>query len=263
MVLNEASEVIEDPDAVGARATYYPGVTMFREATPLTVGMSRNERRELRAQLSEWRVSAAWSSAPTGRRPAGHRCCWSQRTSWDCLAPRYPDASTETATSKSTACHPAATRCTRCRDVAGETAKPADCRERTDITDLTMLLGTAPRSAARSPSTASRCWTRRPRAAASHHEPAQPTGLGQRGRSMQRSSGWPFVLGDIGGGARLIRVNRLPDDLQLKAVYVEGRNVIDTPRDFAAGQTISGVSLVLTDQVTELTGWCTTIAAMR
>ena len=49
-------------------------------------------------------------------------------------------------------------------------------------------------------------------------------------------------------------MSRLPDGLQLKAVYLDGRDVIDTPRGFAAGQTVSGVTLVLTDQITELAG---------
>ena len=34
----------------------------------------------------------------------------------------------------------------------------------------------------------------------------------------------------------------------------QGRDIIDSPRKFVAGQTISGVTLVLTDQITELTG---------
>ena len=40
----------------------------------------------------------------------------------------------------------------------------------------------------------------------------------------------------------------------MKAVYVEGRDIIDSARNFVAGQTISGVTLVLTDQITELAG---------
>ena len=85
--------------------------------------------------------------------------------------------------------------------------------------------------------------------------PLNPTPFEQRGGSDAGiEADGSFVLSDIGGGPRLIRVTRLPDRLQLKAVYLEGRDVIDTPRGFAAGQTISGVTLVLTDQITELAG---------
>ena len=73
-----------------------------------------------------------------------------------------------------------------------------------------------------------------------------------RAAAAARQADGSFVLSDIGGGPRLIRMNRLPDGLQLKAVYLEGRDVIDAPRDFAAGQSIAGVTLVLTDQITEL-----------
>ena len=85
--------------------------------------------------------------------------------------------------------------------------------------------------------------------------PLNPTTFEQRGGAGAGvEADGSFVLRDIGGGPRLIRMNRLPDGLQLKAVYVEGRDVIDTPRDFVAGQTISGVTLLLTDQITELAG---------
>ena len=85
--------------------------------------------------------------------------------------------------------------------------------------------------------------------------PINPTPFEQRGGSNAGvEPDGSFVLSDIGGGPRLIRMNRLPDGLQLKAVYLEGRDVIDAPRDFAAGQSIAGVTLVLTDQITELAG---------
>ena len=85
--------------------------------------------------------------------------------------------------------------------------------------------------------------------------PINPTPFEQRGGSNAGvEPDGSFVLSDIGGGPRLIRMNRLPDGLQLKAVYLEGQDVIDAPRDFAAGQSIAGVTLVLTDQITELAG---------
>ena len=85
--------------------------------------------------------------------------------------------------------------------------------------------------------------------------PINPSPFEQRGRSDAGvEADGSFVLSDIGDGARLIRMNRLPDGLQLEAVYLEGRDVIDTPLEFVGGQTVSGVTLVLTDHITELTG---------
>ena len=84
--------------------------------------------------------------------------------------------------------------------------------------------------------------------------PVGPAPIQWRGGSARVEADGDFALGEIGGGDRLIRLNRLPDTLQLKEVWVEGRNVIDTPLDLGGGRTIAGITLVVTDQITELTG---------
>ncbi len=61
-----------------------------------------------------------------------------------------------------------------------------------------------------------------------------------------------FSLRGVGGGARLIRVDRLPDHLRLEAVHLGGRDVTDTPLSFNGE--VDGVTVILTDQLTELTG---------
>lgn len=54
-------------------------------------------------------------------------------------------------------------------------------------------------------------------------------------------------------GAGRFTVNA-PTRWTLKAVYVDGRDVIDFPVDFPGGGDIANVAIVLTDQVTELSG---------
>ena len=47
---------------------------------------------------------------------------------------------------------------------------------------------------------------------------------------------------------------RVPDGWMLEAVYLNGQDVIDTPLDFEGTRRVEGVRLVLTDQVTQLSG---------
>ena len=257
------SEVIEDPDAVGLAPTYYPGVTMFREATPLTVGMSQEMSGvNFAAQLVRMARVGGMVFGPDGSPARGTQVLL---ISADVMG-RMPGATLAGRVDRdgyfevnsvppgSYTVQALSGRGRRDREQVFASQQIAVNGQ--DITDLTMLLrngaeirGTITFDGIQilDPSDLERLQVTT--------SPINPTEFGQRGRSdADVEADGRFVLGDIGGGARLIRVNRLPDDLQLKAVYVEGRNVIDAPRDFAAGQTISGVSLVLTDQITELTG---------
>ena len=250
----EASEA----DAVGLAPTYYPGVTMFREATPLTVGMSQEMSGvNFAAQFVRMARVGGMVFGSAGAPARGTQVLL---VSADVMG--LPGSTLSGRVDRdgyfevnsvppgSYTVHALSGRGRRDR------ASQQIAVNGQDITDLTMLLrngaeirGTITFDGIQmlDPSDLERLQVTT--------SPLNPTGLGQRRRSdAEVEADGRFVLGDIGGGARLIRVNRLPDDLQLKAVYVEGRNVIDTPRDFAAGQTISGVSLVLTDQITELTG---------
>ncbi len=63
-----------------------------------------------------------------------------------------------------------------------------------------------------------------------------------------------FVLENVAGGARFVRATGVPDGWMLEAVYLNGQDVIDTPLDFDGTRRVEGVRLVLTDQVTQLSG---------
>lgn len=63
-----------------------------------------------------------------------------------------------------------------------------------------------------------------------------------------------FVLRGVGPGPRLVRVGNLPPDWTLKAVYFDGRDITDTGVDFSGVQQASGLHIVLTDRVSELSG---------
>ena len=63
-----------------------------------------------------------------------------------------------------------------------------------------------------------------------------------------------FVLENVAGGARFVRTTGVPDGWMLDAVYLDGQDVIDTRLDFEGTRRVEGVRLVLTDQVTQLSG---------
>lgn len=55
-------------------------------------------------------------------------------------------------------------------------------------------------------------------------------------------------------GSRLVRLNGLPPEWMLESVIVDGRNVTDTPVEFAPNADITGARIVVTDRVTEVSG---------
>ena len=63
-----------------------------------------------------------------------------------------------------------------------------------------------------------------------------------------------FVLENVPGGPRLLGARGVPDGLMLKAVYLEGQDVIDTPLEFAGVSRVDGIRLVVTDQVSQISG---------
>ena len=66
-----------------------------------------------------------------------------------------------------------------------------------------------------------------------------------------------FTFQGVPSGLRLIRANGAPRGWSLKTVTVNGRDTIDTPLDVRAGETIKNVSLVFTDQLTQISGTVT------
>jgi hypothetical protein len=63
-----------------------------------------------------------------------------------------------------------------------------------------------------------------------------------------------FSLNGIEAGAHLLRPQAAPRGWILKTVLVDGRDVTDAPLDLRAGQVLTGVNLVLTNQLTEING---------
>jgi hypothetical protein len=65
-----------------------------------------------------------------------------------------------------------------------------------------------------------------------------------------------FVLTGVFGD-RLFRIDGLPTGLALKAVFVDGRDVTDTPVPFDGREQVTGVQIVVTDRITHLTATVT------
>ena len=63
-----------------------------------------------------------------------------------------------------------------------------------------------------------------------------------------------FEMQNVPGGVRLVRARGVPDGWMLKAVYLDGQDVIDTPLEFGAVARADGFRLVFTDQVTRISG---------
>jgi uncharacterized protein (DUF2141 family) len=63
-----------------------------------------------------------------------------------------------------------------------------------------------------------------------------------------------FTLTPVVAGNYLVRVSGLPQDFALKSADYGGRDVADLPLEVRAGQNIVGVSVVISDRVTELSG---------
>ena len=69
-----------------------------------------------------------------------------------------------------------------------------------------------------------------------------------------------FTFDGVPAGSRFIRATGAPRGWSLKSVIVAGRDVIDTPIEVRAGETIRNVSLVFSDSQTQLSG---TVATER
>ena len=258
-------ESVEGSGAVGLAPTYYPGVTMLRDATPLTVGLSQEVSGvNFAAQLVRMARVSGTVFAPDGS-PARGTQVW--------LSSADPGARVPGSVSSGRVgrdgsfelrdvppgSYTVRAQTGRARQSAGQLLGSRRVTvDGQDITALTLMLRRGAEMHGRlsfdgtqipEPSDLERL-----RVTTSQLDP-NPTPFGRRGEGgVGVEPDASFTLRDIGGGPRLIRMDRLGDDLRLKAVYVDGRDVIDVPREFDAGRVVSGVTLVLTDRVTELTG---------
>ena len=254
---------VEDPDAVGFAPTYYPGVTMLRNATPLTLGLSEElSGINFAAQLVPMARVRGVIFGPDGGPARGTQLLLTSaevmgRTPGPPLAGRGDRDGYFEVNNVPPGRYTLQARQGRGRRGSEQVFASQEITvDGQDITGLTLML----RHGAEIRGTITFDSNQMPDLAALERllvttSPLNPTPLERRGGSDAGvEADGSFVLSDIGAGQRLIRMNRLPNDLQLKSVYVEGRDLIDTPLDFGAGQTVSGVRLVLTDQITELTG---------
>ena len=74
------------------------------------------------------------------------------------------------------------------------------------------------------------------------------------GADARVQSDGTFELEGIADGARLLRASGAPSGWVLQAVYLDGRDVIDTPLDFGGTGHVGGVRLIFSDRVSELSG---------
>ena len=63
-----------------------------------------------------------------------------------------------------------------------------------------------------------------------------------------------FSLENVAGGRRLIRASGVPEGWTLRAVFLDGQDVIDMPLDFSGASHVEGLRLMFTDEVSQLSG---------
>jgi len=83
--------------------------------------------------------------------------------------------------------------------------------------------------------------------------PLSPSALGGPGPTRIQTDG-SFTISNVPAGTYLIRVAGLSAQWALKGVYASGRDVSDSPLEVRNNQSTTGVSIVLTDRPTEITG---------
>ena len=80
----------------------------------------------------------------------------------------------------------------------------------------------------------------------------QAMGAGAGAASARVADDWSFTLRNI-TDAVIVRASP-PQGWAMKSVFVNGQEITDTPTEFPAGQTVSGMQIVLTKKITSLTG---------
>jgi hypothetical protein len=79
--------------------------------------------------------------------------------------------------------------------------------------------------------------------------------MGVGGGASRVGDDWSFSLRNV-TDAVILRA-QAPQGWAMKAVVINGQDITDTPTEFAAGQTVGGVQIVLTKKITSLTGQVT------
>ncbi len=264
------ADTAAEPETVGFAPTYYPGVTTLREATPLTLGLSQElSGIAFAAQLVQMARVGGLVFSPDGSAARGTQI---MLTSVENTG-RMPGALLGSRVNRDGSFEvdgvPPGRYTVQARQGRGRGDNPLvfATTEITvngqDVTDLSLILrrgaeirGTVifdGKSMPESPGVEQQLVPSRRIVVTTSPLNSTPfEGRGVTDAGVQDDGS--FVLSDVGSGPRLIRMSRMPEGLQLKGVYLDGRNVIDTPLDFAPEQTISGVTLEITARITELTG---------
>ena len=84
---------------------------------------------------------------------------------------------------------------------------------------------------------------------------AQAMGAGAGMAGARVGDDWSFTLRNI-TDAVIVRASP-PQGWAMKSVFINGQEITDTPTEFPAGQTVSGMQIVLTKKITSLTGQVT------
>jgi hypothetical protein len=85
---------------------------------------------------------------------------------------------------------------------------------------------------------------------------AIPGGLAGSGSFRAQANG-AFTITDVAPGSYLLRVGGIGNSWAVKGIYLGGRDVADAPIEVRTGQPIAGLSVVLTDQPSVVTGTVT------
>ena len=84
-----------------------------------------------------------------------------------------------------------------------------------------------------------------------------PSGLPMRfGAQGTVNADWTFERTGVAGSA-LFRIGKLPQGWMLKSVLLDGRDITDTPLDVHGTEEITGLEVVVTDRLTEISGTVT------
>ena len=250
-----------DPEQVGYAPTFYPGVPSANEARAVTVGLSmevpsidfavllvRTARVSGRVTNPDGTATTAGNVAlvpETGGRPGrgGLGGTFASRIDWDGsfgMAGVAPGRYLMRARGDDT--------------VEPQFALQAITVTDTDLTNLTVILAPA--------ASVSGSVTFLNTQAQQAPDPGQvriaaplvdAIDIGPNPTARVDRSG-TFTLDGVQAGSHLFRIQGSPRGWMLKAVTVDGRDVIDAPVELRSGQTLSGVTFVFTDRLTEVNG---------
>jgi hypothetical protein len=260
----------EDPqDSMAYAPTFYPGVASVNEAPPLTLGVSqelldvsfalqlvRTARVSGKVTTSDGTaatsgtvtLSAEGMAAPGGRGPIG--MSYASRIQWD--------------GSFTISNVPPGRYVLRAR-AGGDQPQYAQQPLSVSSGDVAgLIVGVSPGGTISGTVSFPTIGSSPPGDMAQIRITAPPADQGQFASGTGRvDKDGRFVFEGIPSGLRFIRVNGAPRGWMLKSVLISGREVIDTPIEVRPGETIRNITLVFTDQQSQISGVVTTDRGTR